>query len=225
MRILLTLLAPLFILAASPTLAALNDTGQTQCYAGGALTVCSEASTGNTATQPRQDGRFGRDPMAGASQLAKTGGGTAGFDFTPLDATGNPIALSGGAPTSTPACVRDNVTGLIWEVKTIANAATIYTFVEAATYAADSNTAGLCGSSSGWRVPTLHELLSIVHHGTSNPAIDTVFFPNTQNNWYWCSDIFAPDPGLAWSVYFPNGHSDSDNQAFHRYVRLVRSGL
>lgn len=117
MRVLPTLL----VLVSLPALAQLNDTGVTTCLnaAGNALEACTTANTGNAAPYPRQDARFGRDAAQAAGQLpAKTGGGAAGFDFTPLDASGNTIALSGGVPVSPPACVRDNVTNLIWEVKT-----------------------------------------------------------------------------------------------------------
>ena len=58
----------------------LNDTGQALCYAGASLVACTSANTGDGATYPRQDGRFGRD-RAG---MAKVGGGAAGFDFTRL---------------------------------------------------------------------------------------------------------------------------------------------
>ena len=56
----------------------------------------------------------GRDALARAGQLQKVGGGEAGFDFTKLDANGNALPASATSWD----CVRDNVTGLIWEVKT-----------------------------------------------------------------------------------------------------------
>lgn len=48
--------------------------------------------------------------------LTKSGGGAAGFDFTALDANGAATTPSTG--TNPHPCVRDNVTGLTWEVKT-----------------------------------------------------------------------------------------------------------
>lgn len=114
-----TLITPLAFLPLTAH-AALNDTGQTQCYNGSAMVACTATNTGDTAAYPGQDGRYGRDPAYAAGLFAKTGGGAAGFDFSPLDASGNPIALTGNpaVPASTPACERDNVTGLTWEVKT-----------------------------------------------------------------------------------------------------------
>jgi hypothetical protein len=208
--------------------AGLNDTGVTLCTNDGAtLVACSAANTGNNAAYPRQDARFGRDAARAAGKLpAKTGGGAAGFDFTPLDASGNPIALTGTPPipSATPACIHDNVTNLTWEVKTAANMYDGYDFAGAATYASATNTAGLCGFNTGWRVPSRSELLSIVHLGTNNPAIDPDYFPNTDINWFWTSDIVAPVPAYAWYVNFGSGDSSAYDQSSYGHVRLVRSG-
>lgn len=105
------------LLSQSILAASLNDTGQQLCYDGSAMVACTAANTGDAATYRRQDGRFGRDAAATAGTLAKTGAGAAGFDFTALDATtGAEVATSSGATPH--GCVRDNVTGLTWEVKT-----------------------------------------------------------------------------------------------------------
>jgi hypothetical protein len=225
MRALLTLLA---LVSLSALAAGLNDTGVTTCTGDGStLTACTAANTGDAATYPRQDARFGRDAAQRLGQLpTKIGGGAAGFDFTPLNASGNAIALSGNppVPSATPACVRDNVTGLIWEGKTTANMNDEYTFAGAATYAISANTAALCGAT-GWRVPTRRELLSIVHHGAHSPAIDTNYFPNTTIYWYWSSDIYAPDPTQAWFVFFKVGTLDPGLRTQQsNQVRLVRGG-
>lgn len=90
-------------------LAELNDTGIVHF---GDKT--SYELAGEPAGHPGQDARFGRDAAAIAGKLVKTGGGAKGFDFTKLDAEGKP--LPAGAKSW--ACVRDNVTGLVWEVKT-----------------------------------------------------------------------------------------------------------
>jgi hypothetical protein len=91
----------------------LNDSGQTLCTdAAGGTVACGNDS----AAYPRQDGRYGRDAANAAGALTKIGGGEAGFDYTALDAGGNPTTPSSGA--SPHPCVRDNVSGLLWEVKT-----------------------------------------------------------------------------------------------------------
>jgi hypothetical protein len=219
----------LLAMATTAVLAAgLNDTGvgANQCVSGGVLDACTAATTGDAAPEPRQDGRFGRDAAAASGQLTKTGAGAAGFDFTPLDGSGNPIAIVGGVPASTPACVHDNVTNLTWEVKTAGNMNDTYTWANAtAVYAAAVNSAGLCGSHAVWRLPTRRELLSIVHYGANSPAIDANFFPNTVTNWFWTSDVYVPAPTLAWLVGFGTGTIiANDGQAYPSPVRLVRSG-
>jgi hypothetical protein len=241
MRILLTLL--LFVSA--PSFAALNDTGQDQCDDGtNTLVACTPGNTGDAATHPRQDGRFGRDAQAAAGQLTKTGGGAAGFDFTPLDAAGNPIALTNGMPSSTPASVLDNVTGPHWEVKPddggLRDTDWTYSWYDGSTgtadggdncfnanrcdtdkYAEDVNTPpGLCGYDN-WRLPTRRELLSIVHRGTSAPAIDVNFFPNSVGTSYWSIDDYHPDTLYAWLVHFDNGYTTTLLKSDPYAVRLV----
>ena len=92
----------------------LNDTGQNGC---------ANVTIGNlTCPQvgfPRQDGDVGRDALARAGQLTKIGGGEAGFDFSKISNSGQMLPASaalGGGPNDW-ACTRDNVTGLLWEVK------------------------------------------------------------------------------------------------------------
>lgn len=101
--------------------AGLNDTGQTQCYNAASIAVaCSAAVGGDAGVNPRQDARYGRDAQAAAGGLSKIGAGAAGFDFTKIANNGTALAAGaalGNAATDW-ACTKDNVTGLIWEVKT-----------------------------------------------------------------------------------------------------------
>lgn len=97
---------------------ALNDTGTTACYTNGQFaTACTAAVISDSGTHPRQDSRLGRDanPSPG-----KVGGGAAGFDFTKISNAGNALPASAtlGIGANDWACTRDNVTGLVWEVKT-----------------------------------------------------------------------------------------------------------
>lgn len=98
----------------------LPDTGQDTCDDGANnLVVCSSANTGDGATYPRQDGRFGRDPNAAAGTLVKAGAGSKGFDYTKVANNGSDLAagVALGVAFGDWACTRDNVTGLVWEVK------------------------------------------------------------------------------------------------------------
>lgn len=254
MRALTYSLPLLSLIASLPAFAQLNDTGQAKCSNGSALVACTAANAGDSGLYNRQDARFGRDAAAGVGQLAKTGGGVAGFDFTPLDSDGNAIALDGsGNPVSTPACVHDNVTNLTWEVKTtdsgLHDKSWTYTWYDGTNggtgsdtcggtlsgyanqcntnnYVAATNAAGLCGYHTLWRMPTVRELSSIVNFGAYFPAIDTHYFPNTaENALYWASNPHVFYSWLAWGIHFFNGESSSDTNTNANAVRLVRGGI
>jgi hypothetical protein len=213
----------------------LNDTGQTACYdASNNVADCATVAADGGAA-PRQDARFGRD-RAG---MAKTGGGAAGFDFTKVcwngDAEGsgtctgtlvaNTGASAGGTASTDWACTKDNHTNLIWSLQTVSG----ITWADATATGDGSpikahNDATRCGYNTGWRAPTRRELLSIVHHGASGPAIDGDYFPGTLSDWYWSNDDYAPDPADAWYVSFNNGDTYAGDKTGNGHVRLVRSG-
>jgi len=94
--------------------AGLNDTGRTTCYDD------TQAVTSEPSTHPRQDCTIGRDAAAAAGVLTKVGGGHAGFDYTKIANDGRELpadAVLGSGPGDW-ACTRDNVTDVLWEVKT-----------------------------------------------------------------------------------------------------------
>ncbi|MCX9460503.1 DUF1566 domain-containing protein [Vibrio cholerae] len=196
-----------------------------------------------------QDGEHGRDALAREGKLQKVGGGAAGFDFTKLDNSGNPLPAS----ASEWSCVRDNHTGLIWEVKQPAgsgglrdanhtyswynpdnstnggdagvqnggtcqgSACDTYAFVNAV------NSQGLCGASD-WRLPSVNELLSIVHNGRVEPAIEQSYFPHGSSSWYWSSSPKTDFAYDVWTVGFSNGDVFNSRNRIGRHVRLVRAG-
>lgn len=233
MRFLMLTLTLIFAHAAiaAPT-GLLNDTGQDTCYDGAALVACATANSGDAATYPRQDGRFGRDAKTG---LAKTGAGAKGFDYTKvcfngdLEGSGtctgtlvaNTTAVATGTPSTDWACTKDNVTNLIWSLESGSGDWTTYATT---TLPAATNGATRCGYNTGWRLPTRRELLSIVHNGTWSPAIDSAYFPSTQNNNYWSADAYAQDSANAWFIAFWNGCPSTNVKTVTLYVRLVRSG-
>ncbi len=111
----------MLIFYSASSAAGVNDTGQTQCFnASDVAVACSAAVGGDAGVNPRQDGRYGRDPAFAAGQFVKTGAGSAGFDYTKIANNGG-VLLANAALGSGPnewACTKDNVTGLVWEVKT-----------------------------------------------------------------------------------------------------------
>ncbi len=218
------------------SLGLLNDTGSTSGgdYPSGGNIVC----IGEMIAE--QDCSSGRDAAAAAGQLTKVGGGQAGFDFTKLDINGSELI----EPATSWACVRDNHTGIIWEVKindggihdkdngyrwggkTASLTGTFGTEYNDWDILVDgANAENYCGFND-WRVPTRGELRSIINYNRTKPAIDTSFFPNAGTGLYWSSSPVAYANTHAWGIAFSEG---KDLHAFDRSynlgkVRLVRSG-
>lgn len=115
--------------------------------------------------------------------------------------------------------ITDNGTQLVWQKQ---DDGVSKTFHDALAYC-NANTAGLAGS--GWRLPNIRELQSIVDYSTANPAINSTYFPSTQSDYYWSSTTYQ-NPGNennAWIVNFNNGNQDNDNKDNSNFVRCVRA--
>ncbi len=233
----------------------LNDTGITGCWNDTAIvTTGVEADDIVTGTHPRQDCRYGRDAAAAAAgKLTKVGGGSKGFDFTKIANNGTVTTADLGSVDTDWACTRDNVTGLVWEVKTTtglrsqyhdytwynSNAATNGGDVgtvslgtcndpgrcDTEKFVSDVNAAGLCGASD-WRIPTKNELMSLVDYGIASPGptIDTTWFPNTIASAFWSASAYAGYSGYAWNVGFGYGYASLNYRSDAFRVRLVRAG-
>ena len=78
-----------------------------------------------------------------------------------------------------------------------------------------------------WRLPNIKELQAIVNYGTNSPAIDTIYFVNTEYGGnYWSSTTVDINISLAWYVNFLNGNVSSYYKTPSTYyVRAVRGGL
>lgn len=149
--------------------------------------------------------------------------------------------------------MRDNVTGLNWDVKTedggLRDVENTYTWYnpDASTnggsagtlnggtctggIACDTqgfkdavNAQGLCGTSD-WRLPDPRELMSIVLNARNDPAIDRGWFPSYPPvSLFWSSSPDADGPGQAWSVDFYWGGVGKAYKGSPGHVRLVRAG-
>ena len=75
-----------------------------------------------------------------------------------------------------------------------------------------------------WRLPSTHELFALVDDTRIAPAIDTAFFPETQNDWYWTSTVCAWSSARAWLVFFGSGDCNGCRRVnVSGLVRAVRS--
>jgi Protein of unknown function (DUF1566)/Viral BACON domain len=207
----------LLFFAAYAFAAPVPDTGQTKCYdvAGNVITCPSpgQALYG-------QDGNYSIYPMS----------------FTKLDGSGNALPDS----ATSWVMVKDNVTGLVWEMKNSKDGKTdynnphdadnTYTWYDSnpATNGGNAGTPGAgtdtedfikalndarYGGYSDWRMPTIKELAYIVNYSIPypGPTIDTGYFPNTAASWYWSSTTYA------YNTY-------NYNKFDSNYVRAVRGG-
>ncbi|MCI5197432.1 MAG: DUF1566 domain-containing protein [Candidatus Electrothrix sp. AW5] len=226
---------------------ALNDTGITWSgnYASGNNTTCvsSNVPDGDNVVVA-QDCSHGRDTTHNDDS-----DGHAGFSYTKLDSNGEPLPDQTVDYATTPwACVRDNVTGLIWEVKTdddglhdkddkyyimyndwnVGNVCYGYnsgdptTFCNTEAYVNRVKAAGLC-EAADWRMPTFKELESLVNYGRSNPAIDNSYFPNALSSAVLSRSLMPNSSEIAWCVDFSNGDSNGCGLSSFA-VRLVRGG-
>jgi hypothetical protein len=231
---------------AAPPGAGLNDTGVSTCSNGVNLGLSCNSAVVGTDVFPGQDAEHGRDVMANVAA-----DGHAGFSFTKLDANGVPLPDQSAAFNVTPwACVLDNVTGLVWELKTddggLRDKDWRYSWFDSSgvgdggdagsenlgvcvntsdcdteKYRDAVNAAALCGRNN-WRLPARTELLSILHYGLSSaPFIDAGFFPQSLNAGHWSGSVRGNE---AWAVSLSTANAGLVAKDAVRAARLVSDG-
>jgi hypothetical protein len=127
---------------------------------------------------------------------------------------GRYVVTAGGTVYGT---VYDTKTRLTWQQ---AVSSTTYTWADAETHCVD---AGVRLGGSGWRVPTVKELQTIVDYSqSSGPMIDPTAFPSTPASVFWSSSPVAGSTSLAWLVSFYGGYSNSYDVSYAFNVRCVR---
>jgi len=224
------LMATIVMFAGVAWAAPVPDTGQMKCYdvAGNVITCPSPGQALHG-----QDANYSINPMS----------------FTKLDGSGNALLDS----ATSWVMVKDNVTGLVWEMKTnkdgVKNyndphdADNTYTWYDSNpdTNGGNAGTPGtgtdtedfikalndaLYGGYSDWRMPTIKELAYIVNYSIPYPVptIDTGYFPNTAASRYWSSNTYADYTSSAWGADFDSGGIDVYSKLDSNYVRAVRGG-
>jgi len=214
----------------------LNDTG---------VTGCGTDSNGNPlnpntcpqSAYPGQDADFGRDRANYKGTLAKVGSGQFGDDFTKMGHDGKPLFNQGAQYGVEPwSCVRDNWTGLEWEVPTpVANAGLfdsgyVYTWYDpdSSTNGGSAGTAnggpnkmdmehfvkaanqfGLCGHSD-WRVPSAAELRNLLTVSAAavggGQSAEVPSIPTLEPYGYWSATPDPQHPGRAVVVSMSNAY-------------------
>lgn len=134
--------------------------------------------------------------------------------------------------------VKDKVTGFVWEVKTKETASQTYSWFDDnkqtnGGYAGSENNGvntqvfiknlndNKFGGFTGWRVPTIRELSSIVNYNVYNPTASTEYFLNIQNASYLTSTTVASDAKKAWGISFDNGFIEETRKDSKNYVMAV----
>jgi hypothetical protein len=200
----------------------LPDTGQTKCYDDLGVEI---ACPNPLERFHGQDANYTINPPT----------------YTKLDAQGN--GLLDSSPSW--ATVRDNVTGLVWEVKTndgsIHDRSNTYTWYNSDPQAngGDAGTPGdgtdtedfiqalndgYFGGFSDWRIPTLKELTTVVNYQKYNPSVSAVYFPNTVASNYWSVTTYADNANYAYYVMFNYGSDSFYGKSSSYHVRAVRGG-
>ncbi|TVQ96995.1 MAG: DUF1566 domain-containing protein, partial [Desulfovibrionales bacterium] len=183
------------------------DTGQTKCYNNSSEITCPQPG------QPfyGQDAQY--QPRLPRSYTKLGHGGTILAD--------NALHVDDGGPWI---MTRDNVTGLVWELKTNANRDDVYAWQDAQSqFIANLNNSSFGGFST-WRLPSRQELASLLHAERIDPSIDTGWFPKTVDSWYWTATTYAGNLSEAFIVYFNrDGGILYNDKSDSYFVRAVMS--
>lgn len=112
--------------------------------------------------------------------------------------------------------VTDNVTGLMWQQE---DDDTMRGWEGALAYCEGLELAG----HADWLLPDIKELGSITDYTITTPAIDEVYFPGTNDWFYWSSTTHFGGNPVAWQVYYEVGYLIYDfkeeGEVFGRCVR------
>jgi hypothetical protein len=132
-----------------------------------------------------------------------------------------PMVEAGAPPgryTTSNGTVTDTKTKLIWQQ---APAPSTMTWENARSYCAGI---GATLGGSGWRLPTVKELQTLVDTSRSRPAIDVTFFPNTAllGSWTSTPGTGLTDASYVWIIIFIEGNEAQSQLSSTLQVRCVR---
>jgi len=114
--------------------------------------------------------------------------------------------------------VLDKKTHLLWQ-RTVPP--TRHVWRDAQSYCQGLNLDG----HSGWRLPNIKELQTLVDRRTVKPAIDVTAFPNSPwekpDDWFWSATPGADGPDVAWVTSFAKGENGIGWVSYAYWVRCV----
>lgn len=123
--------------------------------------------------------------------------------------------------------IRDTQTDLDWEVKSSEPNdekffKRLMTWAEFKSYVDYLNKISY-GGFSDWRVPSKHELRSLINYSGINPAYQKEIFKTVVPNDYWCgAEPFGPRQDCAWVINFNIGSTTAKNQSLQSHGIAVR---
>lgn len=140
----------------------------------------------------------------------------------PCTGTGQDGDIQAGKPFSYTdngnGTISDNVTGLTWQKDS-----TTYATFASALNACKTNNANLPGT--GWRLPNIREIESLIDYSVGYPSINNTYFPNTADDYYWSSTTYklaGHDEGQAWVIDFTDGSQLKLLKSMGNFYRCVR---
>ena len=82
------------------------------------------------------------------------------------------------------------------------------------------------GGRSGWRLPTVQELLSLVDRSVSPGPMLPIGHPfaNVESSVYWSGTVISGNVNAAWVVRFNDGLVDANSKSSLRLAWCVRGG-
>ncbi len=129
---------------------------------------------------------------------------------------GNVTTINAPSYSVGPDTVIDLVTGLTWERVVDPGS---YVWSGAQTYCTNLKKGGF---TTGWRLPTRVELISILDYGSFQPAIDTDTFTAAPADYFWSASPYNGSAGIYWMVDFFGGGVSGDAVSNAYRVRCVR---